>query len=539
VQRRAFVSLGRIVSDETRALVAQLRTEFGVAGVNAVSLAFASGQLKDPKAVSWLGDALDRASVEMSVAATRALGEIRTPEARAVLAGYLNRASRTASDQPGVGEALLSLGRFTDKGADLAPIVRFITSPDPEIRWRVAWALFRPRDPAALPYLQDLLADPSPEVRFWAVRGLAPAVVDQAGGDRAKTSALIRPLVHDSDRRVQTEALRALLQFDDDGAFAELVAALKSTDTWLSTSAAENAMRFQSRAVELTPALAAAAAPGKPLWLRQVALTPLVTLAPEIAVNVAATLAREDVAVARTSAVQALGRLGDAGRAKYEALTTDPAVKTPLPALPTPRPTPTPGAAAAGAGAGGGTAAAAAAGAGRGGGGRGGASRPPLTARPDAEYRRLVETWIVPDYNGQPKPHVIWEMTHGTIEIELNPGDAPLGMDYLVKAIASGDIIGTEFSRVVPNFVDQQATIRNAPTLRDEVNLLGLNRGTVAWASAGLDTGRPGYTLGITPQPHNEGDFTAFGRVVSGMDVVDHTEWGDKILAARMKPAVK
>jgi len=250
VQRRAFVSLGRIVSDESRALVAQLRTEFGVSGVNAVSLAFASGQLKDPKAVSWLGDALDRASVEMSVAATRALGEIRTPEARAVLAGYLNRASRTASGQPGVGEALLSLGRFTDKGADLAPIVRFITSPDPEIRWRVAWALFRPRDPAALPYLQDLLADPSPEVRFWAVRGLAPAVVDQAGGDRAKTSALIRPLVHDSDRRVQTEALRALLQFDDAGAFAELLAALKSPDTWLSTSAAENAMRFQSRAVE-------------------------------------------------------------------------------------------------------------------------------------------------------------------------------------------------------------------------------------------------------------------------------------------------
>jgi peptidylprolyl isomerase len=169
------------------------------------------------------------------------------------------------------------------------------------------------------------------------------------------------------------------------------------------------------------------------------------------------------------------------------------------------------------------------------GGGRGGAARPPLTARPDADYRRIVETWIVPFYNGKPKPRAIWEMTHGTIEIELNPEDAPFGVEYFMRAVESGDIVGTEFSRVVPNFVDQQAGIRSAPTLRDEVNLRGLNRGTLAWASSGLDTGRPGYTLGITPQPHNEGDFTALGTVVSGMDVVDHTEWGDRIIAARIK----
>ena len=56
----------------------------------------------------------------------------------------------------------------------------------------------------------------------------------------------------------------------------------------------------------------------------------------------------------------------------------------------------------------------------------------------------------------------------------------------------------------------------------------------VSWASAGLDTGRPGYTLGVTPQPHNEGDFTALGRVVRGMDAVDSLELGDAVTAARM-----
>ena len=96
----------------------------------------------------------------------------------------------------------------------------------------------------------------------------------------------------------------------------------------------------------------------------------------------------------------------------------------------------------------------------------------------------------------------------------MHAGDAPLGLDYFRRVVESGEIVGIEFGRVVPNFVVQQRAIRNDVTLRDEVNRRGLNRGTLAWASAGLDTGRPGYTLGNTPQPHNEGDFTALGRVV-------------------------
>ncbi len=80
--------------------------------------------------------------------------------------------------------------------------------------------------------------------------------------------------------------------------------------------------------------------------------------------------------------------------------------------------------------------------------------------------------------------------------------------------------------------------IAGAITLRDEVSRLGLTRGNLSWASAGLDTGRAGYTLGNTPQPHNEGDFTALGRVVRGMDVVDRLELGDAITGARLiRPA--
>jgi cyclophilin family peptidyl-prolyl cis-trans isomerase len=118
--------------------------------------------------------------------------------------------------------------------------------------------------------------------------------------------------------------------------------------------------------------------------------------------------------------------------------------------------------------------------------------------------------------------------------VELYSGDAPLGTEHFIKLVESSDIVGTEFSRLVPNFVAQQQSIRNASRLRDEVSRLGLTRGNVSWASGGLDTGRPGYTFGNTPQPHNEGDFTALGRVIRGMDVVDRFELGDRITAARM-----
>jgi cyclophilin family peptidyl-prolyl cis-trans isomerase len=103
-----------------------------------------------------------------------------------------------------------------------------------------------------------------------------------------------------------------------------------------------------------------------------------------------------------------------------------------------------------------------------------------------------------------------------------------------MKVTESGALVGVVFSRVVPNFVLQQAGIYSDHTLRDEVTRRGLTRANLSWASSGLDTGRPGYTLGNMPQPHNEGDFTTLGRVVRGMDVVDRVELGDRIVAARL-----
>jgi peptidyl-prolyl cis-trans isomerase B (cyclophilin B) len=154
--------------------------------------------------------------------------------------------------------------------------------------------------------------------------------------------------------------------------------------------------------------------------------------------------------------------------------------------------------------------------------------------RPLSDYQAIVEHWVVPDYNGAPRPTARWETPRGTIEIELYPGDAPLGVDDFVKTMQSGTIVGTAFTRVVPDFVAQEQTIPGGQRLRDEVSRHGLTRANLAWASAGLDTGTPGYTLANAVQPHNEGDFTTLGRVIKGMEVVDQLQLNDKITAAKM-----
>jgi len=474
VRRRAAVTVGRVVNEGGLAVLEPLKTDADPEIV--ATVAFVMGQLKNPAAVEWLTATMRAWQINTSAAfeSARALGKIRSPEARAALSEFLATVPDAPPSRRVVGEALLSLGRFTEPD-DLAPILKWTSSTDVEVRWRATWALFRPRNPAAVPHLITLSRDASPEVRFWAMRGLAPQLIDQLASPvltRDIASARLREALKDSDRRVRTEALRALTAFDDDASVAAVLAELDNPDTWMSVSAAETLGRHRARVDQVRPRLEAATAATRPAALRTVAqqqLTRLTAPPPE--------------------PVPAGGRAAGGGRA------------------------------------------------GRG----GGAGVPPGSVgsqlgyiRTDTDYRAIVERWIVPAYNRAPNPRAIWTTPKGEIEIELFAADAPLGMEELVRLTESGAIVGPAFTRVVPNFVAQQATIPGANRLRDEVNRHGLTRANLAWASSGLDTGRPGYTLGNTPQPHNEGDFTSLGRVVRGMDVVDRLELGDAITAARI-----
>ena len=120
--------------------------------------------------------------------------------------------------------------------------------------------------------------------------------------------------------------------------------------------------------------------------------------------------------------------------------------------------------------------------------------------------------------------------------IRLFGEDAPNAVQNFVKLTEQGFYNGLTFHRVVPNFVIQGGCPRGdgwgwpGYTIRCEINGKHYLTGIVGMALAGKDTGGSQFFITHSPQPHLDGRYTIFGEVVSGMDVVDRIERGDKIL---------
>jgi cyclophilin family peptidyl-prolyl cis-trans isomerase len=71
-------------------------------------------------------------------------------------------------------------------------------------------------------------------------------------------------------------------------------------------------------------------------------------------------------------------------------------------------------------------------------------------------------------------------------------------------------------------------------TIRDELNERPYLRGTVGMALDWADTGGSQFFITHSPQPHLDAKYTVFGRVISGMDVVDQIVQGDVIRRVRI-----
>jgi cyclophilin family peptidyl-prolyl cis-trans isomerase/HEAT repeat protein len=136
-------------------------------------------------------------------------------------------------------------------------------------------------------------------------------------------------------------------------------------------------------------------------------------------------------------------------------------------------------------------------------------------------------------------PLVTLETSKGQIRIRLFPHDAPEHVRRFLARVREGFYDGLIWHRVVPNFVIQGGDPRGdgwgtgGPPVRDEISRRRFERGTVGMPKSGKDTG--GCQLFIThlPTPHLDGNYTVFGQVIFGLDVVDKIEVGDRIETAR------
>ncbi len=125
--------------------------------------------------------------------------------------------------------------------------------------------------------------------------------------------------------------------------------------------------------------------------------------------------------------------------------------------------------------------------------------------------------------------------SEGTIEIELMPELAPASVDELIQLTRDGHYDGTTFHRVIrgfmiqggdPNSRDHDPTNDGrgsaAQPLPDEISKAPFVRGVVALARRGrADSNISQFFILQSDHRDLDGQYTAIGRVVSGIDFVD------------------
>jgi cyclophilin family peptidyl-prolyl cis-trans isomerase len=123
------------------------------------------------------------------------------------------------------------------------------------------------------------------------------------------------------------------------------------------------------------------------------------------------------------------------------------------------------------------------------------------------------------------------QTNQGAIEIELFDDDAPKTVENFKKLANDGFYNGVIFHRVIPDFMvqggDPTGTGTGGPgyQFEDEFNDHKVERGALAMANAGPNTnGSQFFIVTAEATPWLDGKHTVFGKVTSGMDVVDTIE---------------
>ncbi len=136
-------------------------------------------------------------------------------------------------------------------------------------------------------------------------------------------------------------------------------------------------------------------------------------------------------------------------------------------------------------------------------------SPPPMTIDTAKQYTATIET------------------EKGNIVLELFAKDVPKTVNNFVFLAREGFYNGSTFHRVIPGFMaqggDPSGTGAGGPGYKfaDEFTSHTHDAGVISMANSGANTNGSQFFITYTPQHGLDGKHTVFGRVISGMDVLE------------------
>jgi cyclophilin family peptidyl-prolyl cis-trans isomerase len=129
----------------------------------------------------------------------------------------------------------------------------------------------------------------------------------------------------------------------------------------------------------------------------------------------------------------------------------------------------------------------------------------------------------------------------GTIKIEFYPDSAPNTVANFEKLANSGFYNGLNFHRVEPGFVVQGGDPNGDGTggpgykIKAEFNSRKHLTGTLAMArSSDPNSAGSQFYICLAPAPFLDNNYTVFGQVIEGQELVQQIKRGDKITSIKV-----
>ena len=151
---------------------------------------------------------------------------------------------------------------------------------------------------------------------------------------------------------------------------------------------------------------------------------------------------------------------------------------------------------------------------------------------------------------------MILKLTYGDVEIELYPDKAPNHVKRFKNLASAGEYDGVVFHRVIEGFMAQTGDVKfgnskkssfdlslagtggsDLPNLKAEFSDIAHTRGILSAArSADPNSANSQFFICFESAPHLDRQYSAFGKVVKGMEFIDKIKKGDPNSGAVTEP---